>query len=267
MPGRFRAGALARLAIAGACLLAFAARDGAGAQITAAVSLPGPSVIIAAADQPFGRPVERAPDGRLWSKWRGIQAAMAAETRRVDDCRDLASACADATSVEFVALVDAARGLDGRERLAAVNRAVNDAIRFVSDLDQHGVQDRWSAPLATLAQRQGDCEDFAILKYAVLRAAGLPEADLKVVVVHDRWTGDVHAVLAVREGDRWHVLDNRWAEPRVDVALPRLAPLFALAADGVSAYPESAVAGRREAPTVAAPAAAVAPALMRTAAR
>lgn len=263
MPGRFRAGALARLAIAGACLLAFAARDGAGAQITAAVSLPGPSVLVAA-DQPFGRPVERAPAGRLWSKWRGIQAAMAAEAPRVEGCRDRASACDDAAAVAFVALVDAARGVDGRDRLAMINRAVNDAIRFVTDLDQHGVEDRWSAPLVTLAQRQGDCEDFAILKYAVLRSVGLPEADLRVVVVHDRWTGDVHAVLSVREGDRWHVLDNRWAEPRVDVALPRFAPLFALAADGVSAYPDSAVAGRREAPASVA----VAPAtLMRTAAR
>ncbi|MFD2181531.1 transglutaminase-like cysteine peptidase [Rhodoplanes azumiensis] len=250
MPSRFRAGALARLAIAGACLLAFAARDGAGAQITAAVSLPGPSAIVAA-DQPFGRAVERAPEGRLWSKWRDILVAMATETSRVEGCRARASACDDAAALDFVALVDTARGLDGRDRLATVNRAVNDAIRFVTDLDQHGVQDRWSAPLVTLANRQGDCEDFAILKYAVLRSAGLPETDLRVVVVHDRWIGDVHAVLSVREGDRWHVLDNRWAEPRVDAALPRFAPLFTLAADGVSAYPENAVA----------------PKLMRTAAR
>ncbi|MDC7788863.1 transglutaminase-like cysteine peptidase [Rhodoplanes sp. TEM] len=223
------------LAITAAGLVACAAADRATAQISAAVTRP--TMALAEPGEPFGRSLVRAPDGRLTARWRTVQAEMAAEAPRIAACRAAPAAC-PAEAEAFVALVDAAAARTGVERLDRLNRAVNETVRFVADLDQHGVADRWSAPLATLATRQGDCEDIAILKYAVLRAAGTPEADLRLLVVRDRWVGDVHAVLSVRDGSRWYLLDNRWAEPRVDAALPRFAPLFALGAAGVDAYAE-----------------------------
>jgi prophage regulatory protein len=36
-----------------------------------------------------------------------------------------------------------------------------------------GVSDRWSDPLETLHSNSSDCEDYAIIKYAALLAAGV----------------------------------------------------------------------------------------------
>ncbi|WP_233426648.1 transglutaminase-like cysteine peptidase [Rhizobium mongolense] len=53
-----------------------------------------------------------------------------------------------------------------------MNVAVNRAIRYRRDMDTDQAADHWAAPSETLARQQGDCEDFAILKMAALRAEG-----------------------------------------------------------------------------------------------
>ena len=103
-------------------------------------------------------------------------------------------------------------------------------------LAQHGVADRWTAPLATLAAGRGDCEDYAIAKYAILRAAGIPEADLRLLLVRDRAVRQDHAVLAVRDNGRWLVLDNRHLMLAETTMLPQFTPLFALDHQGVSLF-------------------------------
>ena len=90
--------------------------------------------------------------------------------------------------------------------------------------------------MATLASGRGDCEDYAILKYHVLRQAGTPAADLKIVLLRDTTTREDHAVLAAREGERWYILDNRRAGFYVDNDLPHYLPLFALNQDGVQLF-------------------------------
>jgi predicted transglutaminase-like cysteine proteinase len=60
------------------------------------------------------------------------------------------------------------------------------------------VPDRWTAPLATLRAEAGNCEDFAATKYAPLRAAGVAEIDVRLVLGHDTQVRIDHAVLAVR---------------------------------------------------------------------
>ncbi len=120
-------------------------------------------------------------------------------------CRSVPQTCPTAAR-RFLALIDSAQGKDGRALLGEINRAVNLAIRNVSDLKQHGT-DVWSSPLATFASGQGDCEDYAIAKYLALRESGIATENLRLVVVQTRH-GSAHAVLAVRLDDRWLLLDN-----------------------------------------------------------
>ena len=82
-------------------------------------------------------------------------------------------------AAQFLRLIKAVKAKSGRDQLDEANRAVNMAIRYVSDYAQHGEADRWSAPLATFATGKGDCEDYAIAKYVALREAGFPEGDLR----------------------------------------------------------------------------------------
>jgi predicted transglutaminase-like cysteine proteinase len=185
--------------------------------------------------EPFGLFTFRAPDGMLWRKWRGVEADMVKEQTVLDRCRADAESC-PSHAAQFLRVIDAVKSKSGRARLDEANRAVNAAIRYVSDYAQHGEADRWSAPLATFATAKGDCEDYAIAKYVALREAGFPREDLRVVLVRDRAVRQDHAVLAAHLDDRWLILDNRRSELIADSDASSFTPLFAINHRGVQLF-------------------------------
>ena len=93
-------------------------------------------------------------------------------------------------------------------KLEAANSYVNARVRFIDDRVQFGTTDRWMPASETLARGRGDCEDYAIAKRALLRAAGVPDRDLYLVVLKDLTRRADHAVLVVRANGRFLVLDN-----------------------------------------------------------
>lgn len=196
---------------------------------------PSPGMVPLISDEPFGLFAFRAPEGVLWTKWRAAREAMRAEAGQLDLCRSSEQECSSAAE-RFLGIVAVARSMSGQTRIERVNLMVNNAVRYVSDFAQHGVADRWSAPLVTLAAGQGDCEDYAILKYAALREAGVAETDLRMLLVKDRAVRQDHAVLAVRLDGRWLVLDNRRAAPLETADLGHFLPLFALDSRGVNVF-------------------------------
>jgi predicted transglutaminase-like cysteine proteinase len=183
-------------------------------------------------DEPFGLFTFRAPEGMLWRKWRGVEADMAKEQTVMDQCRADAEHC-PSYAAQFLRLINAVKSKSGRARLDEANRAVNTAIRYVSDFAQFGEADRWSAPLASFATAKGDCEDYAIAKYVALREAGFPQDQMRVVLVRDRAVRQDHAVLAARLDGRWLILDNRRSELMEDADASTLTPLFAINHGGV----------------------------------
>ena len=94
------------------------------------------------------------------------------------------------------------------ERIEAINAYVNSRVTFVDDSREFGVPDRWSAAADTLGRGRGDCEDYALAKLAMLRRAGFADHDLYFVVLKDLSRRADHAVLVVRSGGRFLVLDN-----------------------------------------------------------
>ncbi|WP_029586658.1 transglutaminase-like cysteine peptidase [Bradyrhizobium sp. URHD0069] len=185
--------------------------------------------------EPFGLFTFRAPEGMLWRKWRSIEADMAKEQGVLDQCRADAESC-PSHAAQFLRLVDAVKSKSGRAKLDEANRAVNAAIRYVSDQAQHGEADRWSAPLATFATAKGDCEDYAIAKYVALREAGFPREELRLVLVRDRAVRQDHAVLAARLNGRWLIFDNRRAALIEDSDASSFTPLFAINHRGVQLF-------------------------------
>lgn len=186
-------------------------------------------------DEPFGLFIFRAPQGVLWRKWRMLKGDIDAELQQLSGCKADRSTCSAAAN-RFVMMLEETKQRDGRARIETANRLINGAIRYQSDLAQHGVIDLWSAPLASLATGRGDCEDFAIAKYVLLREAGLAEQDLRIVLVRDRSVREDHAVLAVREAGAWLVLDNRRSVAANDSEFGFFTPLYALDASGVSLF-------------------------------
>lgn len=123
-------------------------------------------------------------------------------------------------------------GLNPLEQIEAVNRYVNRRVEFVDDRRQHGRADLWSAAAETLKRGRGDCEDYAVAKMQMLRAAGIPSKDLYLVLVRDLVRMADHAVLVVRADGRNLVLDNSTDAVLDAEAVRDYRPVFTFASTG-----------------------------------
>jgi len=158
--------------------------------------------------EPFGGDLLIAPVSDLSAKWADLQVRISSEHETLVACQSDWDNCPPAAR-RFMAIIELARQREGRVRIGEINRAVNLSIKPVSDWDLYGVDDFWSAPLATFSIGAGDCEDYAIAKYVALRESGITPDDLRLVVLHDLKRNTNHAVLAVRQDQEWLILDNR----------------------------------------------------------
>jgi predicted transglutaminase-like cysteine proteinase len=199
----------------------------------------------------FGLDSVAVARGEILTKWNRVAADIAADRDVLRRCREAAETC-PASAQTLLAIIAEGQAREGRARIGTINRAINLAIKPMSDLAQWGVVDRWSAPLETLSSGRGDCEDYAIAKYVALGEAGIGENDMRLVIVRDLGLGEDHAILAVRDGEKWLLLDNRRLVLLEDGELQRTEPLFALNRDGVREFTPSALADGRTA-TAAAP--------------
>ena len=189
------------------------------------IALPAVKPAAPASQGPFG--MIATDTGSFAARWHILQPVIAMEHRILALCRANPAAC-PAAATKFGAIVDAARARDGLARIGEVNRAVNLAIRPMSDLAQYGVPDIWASPLMTFASGAGDCEDYAIAKYEALREAGMASEDLRLVVVYNRPAHEDHMVAAARIEGRWVILDNRTMRMVADDDIADYAPLAVL---------------------------------------
>lgn len=192
--------------------------------------------------EPFGLAATELEAGVVHEKWLGLRRRLDDDMVQLALCDGDRERCVSPAALRLLGIVDIARPREGRAKLGEINRAINLAIRPVSDRAQYGVEDYWSSPLATLAAGAGDCEDYAIAKLVALRAAGVPEKDLRLVIIRETATGDDHAVVAARSGDRWRILDNRTFLMVEDSALGKYRPLFALDAGGARRFDQPILA-------------------------
>jgi predicted transglutaminase-like cysteine proteinase len=191
--------------------------------------------------EPFAIGSPALPLDAIRAKWLQVRDEIAQDAIVLAGCRSVPETCPPAAR-RFLALIDRARGKEGRALLGEINRAVNLAIRYVSDLKQHGT-DVWSAPLATFASGKGDCEDYAIAKYLALRESGIATENLRLVVVQTR-RDSAHAVLAARLDDCWLLLDNTALVLVPDHERTDYRPLIAFGAEADLAKAETALVDR-----------------------
>ena len=89
------------------------------------------------------------------------------------------------------------------------------------------MQDYWETPLEFLLQ-SGDCEDYAIAKYMLLRASGIAAEDMRIVVLQDTNSGEMHAVLVVSDNGEALVLDNFQREVIASRRIFHYRPIYAV---------------------------------------
>ena len=112
---------------------------------------------------------------------------------------------------QLVAKVKAAG--DRMAMIRVANELMNDPVQhpYLEDINNWGQADYWATTFQFL-KKSGDCEDYAIAKYMLLKAVGYPIENMRIVAVRIRSLGGLgHAVLVVYEGNDVFVLDNRVA--------------------------------------------------------
>lgn len=167
-------------------------------------------VSTARAAEPFGLEQSLTPISEHFARqWQDIIQRMEEDAIFIAKCRVDANLCIP-SATRFWDIVREGNGEDSKERIGRINSAVNLAVTYTSDAKQHGWPEYWATPLQTLWSQKGDCEDYAILKFAALLAAGVPISELRFVIgelIGGRTSGR-HAILAVRLNDQWLVLDQ-----------------------------------------------------------
>jgi predicted transglutaminase-like cysteine proteinase len=192
---------------------------------------------ISRSKEPFAISTVQVTTGTLLDKWLAVEREIEAESLTLKICEENRASCSSQAALEFLAIVDSGRLLDGRARLGEINRATNLKIKPMSDLALYGMEDFWSSPLATLAMGAGDCEDYAIAKFVALQEAGISADDLRIVVMRDDARKEDHAVVAARLNGSWLMLDNLHMTMVEDQYVGGyFRPIFLLDRDGVKRY-------------------------------
>ena len=124
---------------------------------------------------------------------------------------------------------DELRRNDGRDlmsQLDAVNRYMN-KVRFIPDLRNYRQNDYWASPVEFM-KNGGDCEDYAIAKYMSLRALGVPDEWMRIIVLMDTAKRQGHAVLVVATDAGLMMLDNQRAQVTPVAQIAHDSPVFSM---------------------------------------
>jgi predicted transglutaminase-like cysteine proteinase len=163
-------------------------------------------------------------DLRPFTNWSGVM-------RRAHQQIDTAPPCDPGAMVicrpaEWDAILADAVGADLRNKVEIVNERIN-AHPYVPSVQNWGVTTYWETPFEFLT-RNGQCQDYAIAKYMLLRAAGVPEDAMRVAIVHDDISRLDHAILLVDVDGVAMVLDNQSSLVLPASAVARYAPYYAI---------------------------------------
>ncbi|NJN52688.1 MAG: transglutaminase domain-containing protein [Gammaproteobacteria bacterium] len=133
-----------------------------------------------------------------WDTWQDARAAFTAELRLIESCNGAATSLCSSGFRAVNRLLLRVRDFAPDDRVRAINAWVNRR-RYREDRAQRATEGKlpneWRS-LTDLIRRGGDCEDFAMAKYFLLREAGIPAARLRMVVAWDKPTHAYHALLA-----------------------------------------------------------------------
>lgn len=165
----------------------------------------------------FGSEEARSGDLTPFTKWTGMFARFQ---------EALSTPEGKAVIAQLQKDLEQDRNLPLEDMTAKVNDLMNRK-PYIQDADNWGHSDYWATPVEFL-QRGGDCEDYAIAKYTALRALGVPEARLRLAIVHDTFKNVPHAVLVVYADKGPLILDNQVKAVTSGAELKRYRPIFSI---------------------------------------
>ncbi len=131
---------------------------------------------------------------------------------------------------EWRVMIEQIKSKPLRQQIEIVNQWAN-AHPYIVDQLNWGMEDFWETPYEFM-DVSGDCEDYAIAKYYTLRATGVPEDSLRIIIVQDfNLGGIIHAVLGVYYQDDLLILDNQAKQVRPAMSIYHYRPIYGVNED------------------------------------
>jgi len=127
---------------------------------------------------------------------------------------------------EWLAFLDGLRHLSRAEQIKQVNLFANKKA-YILDMKNYGVEDYWATPNEFI-KNNGDCEDYAIIKFMSLKWLGYDASKMRVVVVQDTNLRIAHAVMAIERDDTIYILDNQISEVLPHTAIFHYVPVYSV---------------------------------------
>jgi predicted transglutaminase-like cysteine proteinase len=155
----------------------------------------------------FGSVELQFEDERKIRAWSSVYERFVTDTDGIKEC--LSGECTDPVLANWANELRPLQNLSKFQMITAVNTLVNRRI-YADDRRNYGRSDYWASPSEFLV-KGGDCEDYAILKFASLLALGVKDQDMRLVVGRLS-NGTPHAFLATNVGSHEYILDNRQAQ-------------------------------------------------------
>ena len=126
--------------------------------------------------------------------------------------------------------IDQFRDMSITGKVVAVNEYVNNT-KYIEDKDNYGKSDYWATPAEFFA-RGGDCEDYAIAKYAMLKRLGIAEENMRLAIVTDTLKNIPHALLIVYTDNGAMILDNQTKTAKDMTTVTRYKPIYSINSTG-----------------------------------
>lgn len=180
----------------------------------------------AAAEKSFFKTTaKRSDDLKPFPKWIKVLERYMEEKGKVEGtCKATTFNKCHFTS--WKQLIASLQGKRKKTQLKKVNDYANRAL-YIVDPENWGVKDYWASPRQFFA-KNGDCEDYAILKFLTLRALGWKNEDLRILVVRDMNLKIAHAILGVIQKKKLYILDNQMTLVVEDRRIRHYKPIFSL---------------------------------------
>lgn len=165
----------------------------------------------------FGSSERRSSDTSAFTKWNEMLARFKRQIQNQGNTPDV---------VRWENKLGALQKMSLRNQIDEVNKYINN-ITYKSDLKVWQKTDYWATPVEFFSSG-GDCEDYAIAKYASLRALGVPDSQMRIAIVKDKIKNIPHALLIVYTDEGAFVLDNQNKKMEEVSNVRRYAPIFSI---------------------------------------
>lgn len=187
-----------------------------------------------AANSYFDMNETRSDNIKPFPKWTGM-------VTRYDDQRDVPdSDCGKqrfhpCSITQWRSMIDSLKEESLHKQIESVNKWGNDH-PYIEDMINWGIEDYWETPYEFM-DISGDCEDYAITKYYSLRALGVSEEKMRIIILQDlNLGGIIHAVLGVYDGSELFILDNQSKQVRPARNIYHYRPIFGINENSWWAY-------------------------------